>query len=74
MCNSPASDDGMAPRKSRPSLVSVPVLSKQNTLILPEMAMRLGLRQLMPFFCRDSKHLFVSLHGDGGGRLKWQLI
>ena len=50
-------DEGMAPRKSRPSLVSVPVLSKQNTLILPEMAMRLGLRQLMPFFCRHREVL-----------------
>lgn len=39
------------PMKSRPLFVSVPVLSKQKTLIFPAIAILLELRQNMPLFC-----------------------
>lgn len=38
------------PMKSRPLFVSVPVLSKQKTLIFPAIAILLELRQNMPLF------------------------
>mmetsp|Transcript_19690 Transcript_19690/g.54670 ORF Transcript_19690/g.54670 Transcript_19690/m.54670 type:complete len:236 (-) Transcript_19690:1284-1991(-) len=50
----PAASTPRAPRKSRLSVVRVPVLSKQARRILPAMAMRAGLMQKTAAFFRRS--------------------
>lgn len=51
-----------APMKSKPSLVSVPVLSKQKMRIFPAIAMRLGFKQKMPRACKHYALLYNRIY------------
>ena len=63
-----ALSSALTPRKSSPSLVSVPVLSKQKTRILPEMAMRLAFSEKMPFLCEAADGTIFA--GQGATEIK----